>query len=320
MQNYANSLDQTPVRNVWFSTLLFICSVFVGLMVGQFVGLLAAIPFINVSILELQPVLENPTAYPETRIGFMVMQGATSFMGFLVIPYLYLVFIEKIYVPIKPAAKSISATSIFLALGITLSFMMANSAVIEWNMNVDFPEFLSGFESWARGMEDQMAELTTMLTKMDGVGDLILALVVIAILPGLGEEFIFRGILQNKLERISGNVHVAIWFSAFIFGAIHMQFYGMVPRVLLGAVFGYLYIFSNKKLIYPILAHAFNNGFSIIMLYMSQRGLVEYDLENQPSPSIYVILGCAALTIFLFWLYKRTFENENLNGELEKSI
>jgi len=320
MQNYANSLEQTPVRNVWFSTLLFICSVFVGITVGNFVGLLAALPFWDVSILDLQPVLDNPTAYPETRVGFMLMQGATSLMGFLVIPYLYLIFIEKVHVPIKPASKSISGTSIFLAVAITLSFMMANSAVIEWNMNVDFPEFLSGFERWARGMEDQLAELTKMLTKMDGAGDLILALVVIAVLPGLGEEFIFRGILQNKLQRISGNVHTAIWVSAFIFGAIHMQFYGMVPRVLLGAVFGYLYIYSNKKLIYPILAHAFNNGFSIIMLYMSQRGLVEYDLENQPSPSIYVILGCAVLTIFLFWVYKRSFENEKPNGELEKSL
>lgn len=320
MQNYANSLEQTPVRNVWFSTLLFVLSVFVGITVGNFVGLLAALPFMDVGIMDLEAVLANPTAYPETKTGFMVMQGITSLMGFLVIPYLYLVFIEKIYVPIKSGVEVKSGLSVILALAITFFFMISNSPVIEWNMNIDFPEFMSGFERWARGMEDQLAELTKMLTKMNGPAELILALVVIAIIPGIGEEFIFRGILQNKLQRISGNAHLGIWLSAVIFGAIHMQFYGMVPRILLGAVFGYLYVFSNKRLIYPILAHAFNNGFSVIMLYMSQRGMVDYDLENQPSPSIYIIVGCVLLTGILFWQFKKIFDKEKLNGELEKGV
>lgn len=98
----------------------------------------------------------------------------------------------------------------------TFSFMIFNSIIIEWNMNIEFPEFMEGFGEWARGMEDRMMELTELLSSYDSFGEMLIALVIIGILPAVGEELVFRGLLQNKLQTATRNAHLAIWISAII--------------------------------------------------------------------------------------------------------
>src|SRR5690606_36025116 len=103
------------------------------------------------------------------------------------------------------------------------------SIFIEWNADLDLPDFLQGFERLAKEREEYARTITTFLTQFDSTGQFVLAFVVIAILPAIGEELVFRGLIQRELIRGNVNVHVAIWFAAFLFSAIHMQFYGLVP-------------------------------------------------------------------------------------------
>src|SRR5690554_5832087 len=109
-----------------------------------------------------------------------------------------------------------------------------------------------------------------MMTRFDNAGDFILALIVIGLIPAVGEELLFRGLVQNQIGAITKNIHVAIWLAAFLFSTFHFQFYGFVPRMFLGVLFGYLYYWSGNLFI-AMLAHFINNGLTLILLYMYQQ-------------------------------------------------
>jgi membrane protease YdiL (CAAX protease family) len=136
---------------------------------------------------------------------------------------------------------------------------------------------------------------------------MLLAVVVIAVLPAIGEELVFRGIIQRELFRGTNNIHVAIWISAAIFSAIHIQFYGFVPRMLLGALFGYLYYWSGN-LWMPIIAHFINNGFTVVAMYLYQQGSVKMDIENAEAAPWSSVLFSAVITTALLYFFKKFYE------------
>jgi membrane protease YdiL (CAAX protease family) len=187
--------------------------------------------------------------------------------------------------------------------------MIPNSLFIDWNAHIVFPDFLKGFETWARDREAYAEEVTKYLTTFGSVGEFILAFVVVAVLPGIGEELVFRGMLQPQLQRATRNVHAAIWISAILFSLLHMQFFGFVPRVFLGALFGYLYFWSGNLLV-PMVAHFINNGFSLILLYLHQLGKIDIDVESTEAvPWPMLIMGTIltfGLLVYLKKLFKQT--------------
>src|SRR5690606_21183338 len=151
------------------------------------------------------------------------------------------------------------------------------------------------------------------------IGELILGILVIGVLAGIGEEYLFRGILQPKLHIYTGNAHAGIWLAAFIFSAIHFQFYGFLPRLMLGALFGYLYYYSGS-LVYPIIAHILNNVFTVVAVYLSKLGIVEFDIEgNMEVEWYYVALGLGLFLIsFRAFIYKD--DNNSIDGSMAKGI
>ena len=122
---------------------------------------------------------------------------------------------------------------------------------------------MAGIEQWLRAQEDMALQATEVLMNINSVGQLIVVILTIGLLTGIGEELIFRGSIQRLMIEKRINIHVAIWVTAFIFSALHMQFYGFVPRMLLGAFFGYLVVCSGSLWL-PILAHALNNTIATI--------------------------------------------------------
>ena len=155
-----------------------------------------------------------------------------------------------------------------------------------------------------RNAEDKTAQLTKIMTDFGSVGDLMIGLIVIALLPAIGEELVFRGMFQNEFFRGTGNIHLAIWASALIFSAIHFQFYGFIPRVLLGALFGYLYYWSGTLLV-PMFAHFFNNAFGVVMIYLHRHEITDLNVEdNTAAPVQYVILNLVLTVGLLYYLWK----------------
>ena len=288
-------------RHPLLSMLLIILTVGIGfLLIGPGVGLAVASLFYEGDL--LSAIQSNPDYSLFTPL--MVTQGFAGLLGLIVFPILYVTLVER--KPWKPFVSIredwIVIVPILIASGI--SFQVALSPLVEWNMNFQFPEFLKEFGDWAREREDALIQLTEILTRFESQRDLIIGLVVVAVLPGIGEELVFRGLIQNELKRGSGNIHLSIWVAAFLFSAIHMQFFGFLPRMLLGALFGYLYHWSGNLLV-PMFAHFFHNGFTLLMLYLYQTGTSNLNMEsNEALPVYWVLIGIISTFALLYYFRK----------------
>ncbi len=307
MSELENSTYQRPAYVTFILVLLVAMGGFI--IIGPMLGVLLAIPFTNDGLVALLSKMSDPIPYPEVKNPYMIVQGAATFFGLIVFPALYWWAIEKKN-PFKEV-KPVHPFLVGLVLVLMVSFIVVDSVIIEWNSNLTFPRFLKGFEDWARNFETKAGEVTKFLTTFDSFSDFIIGIIVIAVLPGIGEELVFRGFLQPTLYRATNNIHVAIWFSAVLFSAIHMQFFGFVPRMLLGALFGYLYYWSGN-LIIPMMAHFINNGLSVIGIYLYQRGKINMDIEDTNAAPWPLIFICAAITVILLVQFKLFFSSRNL--------
>ena len=310
MTRIDTGIDVTGGRAPSSSFIIVLGLLFVGFFVGQFVGAIVSFIFAMANGMGMDEMTKNPNAiYDYMALGeVLTTQMLYTIVFTFVTPWFYLKLIAK-----QPLSSVSNETKVDPILAIatvigTFSFLFVNAYFIEWNANFQFPEFMSGFEEWARDLEEQLAAATEKFTSFNSFGQFLFGFFVIAILAGIGEEFLFRGVLQNSLHKWTKNSHVAIWITAFIFAAIHMQFYGLVPRMLLGAVFGYLYVWSGN-IWYPIIAHIANNGIAVIMTYTMSD--VNLD-ETEAVPVIYQVIGVTVFIVFMFLFrnhYLRTKES-----------
>lgn len=191
-----------------------------------------------------------------------------------------------------------SGRLILIALVIYAVAVPALNQIVFWNEEIHLPEFLSSYEEWCVNMEKQAEMQINALLETDILWQMLMNIFVIGVLTGIGEEFFFRGGLQKLLIHCRVNHHVAIWTAAFVFSAIHFQFYGFVPRLILGAWFGYLYLWSGNIWI-PALAHAVNNSIVIISDWCIRQGIVyeNFDMLGVSQDSFpFVALISAILT------------------------
>ncbi len=289
---------------VWVDLLKMVLVVLVGYFLSNTLAFVVVLPLVNFDLEAIAQLVSDPLNFPETRIVLMILQGVTALGIFVITPLIYIYWIDKT-LSVKGLFQKNGNYLIPLLLAsvaIAIVEMPAITWIGKWNMEIDFPEFMDSFEQWAKLQEDKLKELTLFLTEFRSFEQFLLGFVVIGILPGIGEELLFRGVLQNKLKQLLGNVHIAIWLAAMIFSAFHLQFYGFVPRMFLGALFGYLYQWSGN-LLYAMIAHFVNNGFTVIMMYLYQQNHIELDIDKQEVPSDAAILSLilTALLILVFY-------------------
>ena len=175
---------------------------------------------------------------------------------------------------------------VLLSIGIMLTALPLINLLVSWNEQIRLPASLSGLEQLMQQMEAQADQLLQQfLTYGNGAWwVLLLNLLVLAVLPAIGEELTFRGVLQQLLvsrksktphsahclwgpRTVDSREHVAVWVTAFIFSFIHFQFYGFIPRLLLGALLGYVLLWSGN-IRYSMIMHATNNALSVLLFYL----------------------------------------------------
>ena len=166
----------------------------------------------------------------------------------------------------------------------------------EWNQGISFPDALAPLEQWMREAEDAAAELQERFLSGTSYLDLIINIVIMAITPAICEELLFRGVLQNQLEKWFKNAHIAVWVAAIIFSAIHFQFYGFLPRMVLGAALGYLLVYG-KSLWLPIVAHCVNNSLAVITAWGANKLEIMKEVEAvaptyNTSEDYIFLIGC----------------------------
>lgn len=295
-------------KRPWTSFFVLLLFVFIGMFIGQLIGLLVLLPWVGIQDLLDPGFLANIMTDPAYKQAVLIMNGCVAACAFIIAPLAYLYLYEKKSITIFFNNNKIISIPLLLTIFIVVAFMSVNSIFIEWNANVDFPDFMHGFEVWAKKMEQQAQELTILMTRFDHLGDFILAMVVMGLIPSIGEELLFRGLIQNQLGVITKNIHVAIWLAAFLFSVFHFQFYGFVPRMFLGVLFGYLYYWSGNLYV-AILAHFVNNGLTLILLYLYQQEIVDFDIETSTAVPMANVLFSFVLGIALMFYFKKYITN-----------
>ena len=186
--------------------------------------------------------------------------------------------------------------------------MIAISPLIDtltiWNQGLHLPEALKGVEQWMINSEKQADVITKKLLTISSWGGFLMNIIVVAILAGLGEELLFRGTLQKILIGWTRNSHAGILITAFIFSAIHLQFFGFFPRFLLGALLGYLYLWSGSLWI-PIIAHTLNNALIIIFTknsFNEGNYTIEY-INNSHNSLVLTIVSLIVVAICMWYIW-----------------
>lgn len=190
-----------------------------------------------------------------------------------------------------------------LSLGTLIAALPALDYVIEWNKSVHLPESMNAIEEQLRNMEETAEAFVNGMLTGASVSSLLISIAIIGVLAGLSEELFFRGGLQKLLLLTRMNHHAAIWIGAIIFSAFHFQFFGFVPRMLLGAYFGYL-VWWTRSLWIPIIIHSFNNSLVVILEWMEANNGKE-EVSGSEEQSVALILTSLALTVIGILLIRR---------------
>ena len=176
--------------------------------------------------------------------------------------------------------------------------------IINWNQQLPLPRLLGALGEWMYRKEQESDLLTTQLVAFNSVYRLLIAVFVIGFIASIGEEVFFRGIIQRKIIDWTANAHLNIWLAAILFSAVHFQFYGFFPRLLLGVLFGYLYYWSGNLWV-AILAHLINNSLIVITLFIQhQPAYVGRGLRVDTSTWPWKAFSIIGMIILLFRFYQ----------------
>lgn len=179
----------------------------------------------------------------------------------------------------------------------------------DWNSRLELPAFMAGIEQWMRAQEEAAMMLTARFLNVRGVGPLLVNIGLMALLPAMAEELTFRGVVQSFISR----KHVAVWVTAILFSAIHMQFYGFVPRMLLGALFGYALVWTGSLWV-PIVMHFTNNAITVVAYWIiSNKGINPQAMESfgigETAWVGWLSMALTAAGIYFFWRLSRQMSN-----------
>ena len=296
--------NTTPSFQFFFA--IFI--VLVVFLLSLIVGIAIAIPIfeLDISILATYFNFDNP----ENISIIKYFQGLQTIALFILPAFaIAYVFSEKADDYLSLNTKT-SVNSVLLVLLTIITALPFVNVLIEWNAGMKLPEFMSGIENWMRTSEDEAKRITEILVSTETIVGLFANLFVMAVLPAIGEELIFRGVFQKIFTKMANNYHWGIIISAFLFSAIHMQFYGFLPRFLLGVYFGYLLVWS-KSLWLPILAHFINNAMAVILYFYYFNESVDINPDTYGTESYFASSLSFLLIIGFIYFTKKYFDEKN---------
>ncbi|HTF82305.1 MAG TPA: CPBP family intramembrane glutamic endopeptidase [Cytophagales bacterium] len=290
-----------PFLSVMLLLILFIFCLFIGQAASW--GILKVVYGYTSDV--LKDLAVHPEDFPNSRMALLLHHAIGSIVfGFVLSSYLWKKLIEKesysSFFAYDHQNLPLLASIACLA---TILSTPLNSVFISLNKKLALPPILEEIEIKMRAMEDSSERLVKFLTDFQNPQEIAMAVLVMGALTGLGEELFFRGAIQKKLTKWIKNPHIAIWIASAFFSFVHFQFYGFIPRMLLAALFGYMYYWSGNLWV-PIIAHACNNSFTIAALYISKdyedtSSLVE-STEMMPIPAVVISLVLTSLLLYFF--------------------
>ncbi|MCH5227927.1 MAG: CPBP family intramembrane metalloprotease [Muribaculaceae bacterium] len=270
--------------------------------------------FILLIISSFLGIIVNQIQFGDARTHALCTSVIQSLLAFCVPALLVAKFSSNKYLEWLELTKAPKLKALFGVLLVYGLSMPAMEWLIQWNAGLHLPESLSGIEETLRNWEDASASATETLLEAHGFWAVTAGVLIIGVLTGFSEELFFRGGLQGIFVRTSVGRNVSVWLAAFIFSCMHFQFFGFLPRLLMGAFFGYLLIWTRCIWV-PVFAHVLNNSAVVITSALAGQpstGLLENDNVSLYLGNSLSVAGSVTLTVlFLVFCRNYLFKNDS---------
>lgn len=245
--------------------------------------------------------IKDIAAQAQNPMAALLLQGLGSGFGAFLLPSIMFAVLAggnvQHYLKLDrlPDAKQL-----LLAIGITITAGVFLALLVELNGKIKLPESLKMLET----MQEKYEQLIAAFFKDVSFGRYLLLVLVLAVLPALGEEFFFRGLVQRVLTQSALGVHGAIIFTAIAFAVMHFEFYNLFGILWMGILLGYLYHYT-QSLWTSIIAHFLNNFLQVTLKYLYEVGLLQIDVMTVETLPLYYTLSAGVLMFVLLWLLNK---------------
>jgi membrane protease YdiL (CAAX protease family) len=300
----------------------FLFSVVILFILGllfQFLGAFLAAWIFGFSISEVLALgtYEDPNYVAASKLIQILGSVGTFVVPALLFSYLFEGNLFSLYKFRNPTGM----TPMLLVILMMVSVIPFINYMAEINLKMEIP--IRALDKLLRSLESTAEEMMVAFTTTKSIGGLLVNLLMIAVIAAVGEELIFRGLLQGLISDMLKNTHLAILITALLFSAFHFQFFSFLPRFFLGLILGYL-MYYGQSIWYPILAHFVNNAMGVIYYYFNSRGSADDMLEEIGTSTLIPVAAVVSLALFLLFGVLWYFQAERFttrspqHGEIEK--
>ncbi|MDB5232663.1 MAG: family intrarane metalloprotease [Chitinophagaceae bacterium] len=282
--------------------LLMLCGV--GLLLGGFVMIYMGSQYMHVPFMEVPKALLN-----NHDTGFQrLLQGVGAFVSLGIPALLFGIIASKKPFEYLGFNNVVSGKQVFVIVLLLVPASMLTGSLGELTRHIPLSAELTGK---FKALEDAYMAQVMVLANMKTSFDLFLSLLILALLPAIFEEMLFRGGFQQMFMRLFKNIHVAIIVTSVVFSAFHVSFYGFLPRLFLGVALGYIFYYS-RNLWLNILFHFLNNALVIVQMYiLTKQGRLTTKAMDESAPLWY---GLAAIPILLMLFVSFRKESHRVAG------
>ncbi|MBR1928607.1 MAG: CPBP family intramembrane metalloprotease [Paludibacteraceae bacterium] len=280
-------------KNVWIKVLFFITIVFLSTLF--FIG--------------LWYIIDGGQSIESLKL----MQLMQTFGTFLLPCFIYAAFVDNKPLCFLHLDKKIGWKGSLIVVFLMFVAMPCINMLAWLNGKLVLPDFLADIEQIMKSQEENARILTEQFLKADNFAVFLYNIFLMALLPAISEEVLFRGTLQSFfITKKNSNQNVAIWVVAIIFSTIHFQFYGFIPRMLMGALFGYILLWSGSLWL-PILAHFTNNALAVVIYYICAENNWNTEFIDSLGTENTLFIGIISLllTITIIYFLKGFLLNKN---------
>lgn len=264
-----------------------------GLIIGSVIGV-------------IYPLVSGQDVMSLNSLRFM--QISSQIFTFVLPPILYAMLIKE-----NPkeslGIKNVSYHWFIIGFVMMYAILPLNNVFAEWNAGLKLPESMSRIEELIKEMYESSAVVLEKLVNVNTFGGFVINLIMIAGLAALGEELLFRSIIQTSLIKTCKNAHVGIIIASAIFSFIHFDFYAFIPRLVLGMLLGYMFYYSRSIWV-SMFMHFVNNATAVVIYYLNNIGVTNVDVETFGQTQLLPLLISIALMAVLFWLAIKRMRNE----------
>ncbi len=287
---------------------IVLCIVLVSMFLFSLIGTIILASISGMSLKEMTDMAKWDYRKPSVLLvvrGMMLIQ----FIGVFVVPSLFAAWMfsenKKKYLGLVQPSNLIY----FLAAG---AIMLVAIPMVNWlgemNRSVSFP---GSIEKWMKEKENEASLTIKGVLSQGGIKNLLLNLVFISGFAAVGEELLFRGVAQRLLIKLFKNAWVGIILTAILFSAMHMQFYGFLPRFVLGVLLGVIYWYSGS-LWAAIVAHFVYDAVLIIAAHQNPEMLNDEAMATKASNLAWIgFISAALVTAIFLWMKNKSTTTYN---------